>query len=407
MNKIPFLFACALVLRGAAADQPPLFEVRRPDWEIKFEDVDSRVLSIMPGESDKTFFDPLLGRLVKWEQDIYCPTFTVFRDRLYCVYRSFGEDGQWRMGLASSEDGRRFERGAEPVFHAKPTDEFLGNLRNLRNASISYGDSRMFADENGTFYLFFNYFSHGHVNEQELAIATSRDLRTWQLHGRAFKGKGSRDRDVIPELTPRRFPHPAIVTALEGDKFVVRKINGKYWMYLNVQSPQGRSNFCMATSENMLDWEVLRDAQGTLVHPMTRRPGYFDSRYMDTTAAVLRADGILLIYNGINADPAGEGDPRRNLLAHYPAQALFARDEPHRLLQRSESPFKGGDALVEREPIVFWPAPLYESWSLVPWKGELLLYWNHGFGRRSVGLWKAPIPANFRSSAVRAGESKP
>ena len=402
MKKIPLLFALALVLHASAAEQPPLFEARRPDWEIKFEDVDSRVMSIMPGESDKTFFDPLLGRPVKWEQDFYCPTFTVFDGRLYCVYRSFGEDKQWRMGLAWSEDGRQFERGAEPVFHAKPTDEFLGSLRNLKKASVSYGDSRLFAGEDGTFYLFFNYFSHGHVQDQELAIATTRDFKTWQMHGRAFKGKAPRDLDVIPELSPRRFPHPAIVTALEGDKFVVRKINGKYWMYLNVQSRNVPGNFCMATSENMLDWEILRDGQGALVYPMARRPGYFDSRYMDTTAAVLRSDGILLIYNGINAEPTGEGDPRRNALAHYPAQALFARDEPHRLLQRSESPFKGGDAALEREPVVFPPAPLYESWSLVPWKGELLLYWNHGYGRRSVGLWKAPIPANFRLPAASA-----
>ena len=40
---------------------------------------------------------------------------------------------------------------------------------------------------------------------------------------------------------------------------------------------------------------------------------------------------------------------------------------------------------------MFWDAPVYEAWSLVPFDNELLLYWNHTFGRRSVGLWKAPL----------------
>jgi predicted GH43/DUF377 family glycosyl hydrolase len=392
-----------------AAPVPPLFEAERPAWEIKFADVDSSVMSVMPGESNKTFFDPLLRREVKWEQDVYCPTFTVFRGRLYCIYRSYGEDEQWRMGLAWSEEGSNFTRGAGPVFHARPEDEFLGDLRNLKDASVSYGDSRIFQDEGGTVYLFFNYFSHRHVNEQELAIATTRDMKTWKMHGRAFAKVAARDRDVIPEFNQRRFPHPAVVTKLRGDRLVVEKIDGRYWMYQNVQIAGAPARFCMATSRNMLDWEILRDKNGQLVHPMAQRPGYFDSRYMDTTAAVLRDDGILLIYNGINAEPDKSGDPRRRLAAHYPAQALFARDQPSRLLKRSETPFKGGDPELEKEPIVFWSAPLYESWSLVPWRGELLLYWNHGFGRRSVGLWKAPIPRNLYvdgEGAPRAGTGR-
>ena len=148
----------------------------------------------------------------------------------------------------------------------------------------------------------------------------------------------------------------------------------------------------MATSENLLDWQILRDERGQLVHPMPLRRGYFDSEYVDTTAALLRDDGVLLIYNGINAAPDQAGDPRLRHRAHYPAQALFDKNDPTRLLKRSESPFKGGDKELEARPIVFWWAELYESWSMVPWKGELLLYWNHAFGRRSVGLWKAPMP---------------
>lgn len=392
----------AAMRRAAGAGGKPdgaatVFKRERPEWEIPFRNVDPYVMSVMPGESQKTYFDPLLKRDIKWEQDVFCPTFAIHDNRLYCVYRAYGEDEQWRMGLAWSTDGINFTRAHKPVFHARPEDEFLGDLRNLGVASVSYGDSRMFADDEGNYYLFFNYFSHGHVNVQELAIATTRDFKHWKMHGRAFRKVADRDRDVIPELTPRRFPHPAIVTQLKNDRFVVKKIKGRYWMYLNVHTPNRPSNFCMAVSDNMLDWEILRNESGQLVHPMTRRPGMFDSRYMDTTAAVVRDDGILLIYNGINAEPHQEGDPRLQLGAHYPAQALFAVDEPFRLLKRSDSPFKGGNEQLEAKPQVFWYAPLYESWSLIPWKGELLLYWNHNFGRRAVGLWKAPIPDSMRN----------
>jgi beta-1,2-mannosidase len=381
--------------------RPPLFEEDRPAWEIHFTDLSNSVLSIMPGESGKSFYDPLIRREVKWEQDVYCPTFTVFDGKLCCVYRSWGEDEQWRMGLAWSEDGLHFTRSDKPVFHARPEDEFLGSLRDLKDASVSYGDSRIFAAEDGAIYLLFNYFSVGRVNTQQLAIASTRDLKHWTMHGRIFAKQAARDSEVIPEKAPWRFPHPAIVTRLEGDRFVVTKIRGRYWMYLNcLTRKEDECCLCMATSENMIDWQVLRDAKGRLAHPMPLRPGYFDSLYVDTTAAVLRDDGILLIYNGINAEPKDGGDPRRRHRSHYPGQALFDRDEPFRLLKRCESPFKGGDADLEKKPIVFWSAPLYESWSLVPWRGELLLYWNHAFGRRAVGVWKAPIPGNMRVSAT-------
>ena len=79
-------------------------------------------------------------------------------------------------------------------------------------------------------------------------------------------------------------------------------------------------------------------------------------------------------------------DPRRKPLAHYPAQALFYKNDPTRLLKRNESPFKGGGKDLEKQPIVFWSAPLYEAWSVVPFKNDLLLYWNKVFGRRSVRL---------------------
>ena len=84
---------------GFAAEAPPLFEKNRPAWEIKFADVDNAVMSVAAGESKKTFHDPLTNKDVKWEQDLACPSFTVFNGELYCVYRAYGDDDEWRLGL--------------------------------------------------------------------------------------------------------------------------------------------------------------------------------------------------------------------------------------------------------------------------------------------------------------------
>lgn len=380
-----------------------LAESARPEWEIPFADHSHCVLSVMPGESPKVFHDPLIDRDVLWEQDVFCPTCSIMDGRIVCVFRAYGDDDQWRMGLGWSDDGLRFTRSDQPVFHAGPGDAFLGSLRELGAASVSYGDSRLVAAEDGVFYLYFNYFSNGVAPRQELAVASTRDMVTWTMHGRIFSAIAPADQDVIPEHAPWRFPHPGVVTRLQGDRLVAARINGRYFMYLNCLSTVGRECLCAAVSDNLIDWEIVRDAEGRMVHPMPLRPGRFDSGYIDTAAAVVRSDGVLLIYNGINGGPEQQGDPQLMMAAHYPAQALFAGDDPTRLVARSETPFKGGDAELEQRPRVFWPAPLYEAWSLVPLGDELLLYWNHGFGRRSVGVWKAPIPDSMREGKPVGG----
>ena len=318
--------------KGGAAKVPPLFEKDRPDWEIKFTDVSNSVLSIMPGESNKTFYDPLIKREVKWEQYLYSsPACSLFNDKLYCVYASWGEDKQWRLGLARSDDGLHFTRQTSPCLYAKPEDTFLGSLQGRKDAedSVTYGDSRIYEDEKGTFCLFFNFFSYNpqkRATMEELAVATTRDMEHWTVHGRAFAKQAERDADVIPGKKVPRF-WPAIVTRLEGDRLVATKIHGKYWMYLSNVCHEFGEGF-VATSENMLDWEIYRDAQGQPVKMLALRRGYFDSYYIDPVAAVLRKDGILLIYNGINGRPDAGGDSRRQFLAHWLRLSLTRTIQP-------------------------------------------------------------------------------
>ena len=119
MTLSNWLFSLCLLpllsLATIAAEPPPLVEKDRPDWEIKFSDAGNSIISVMPGESKKTFRDPITKREVKWEQDVYCPTFTVVDGRLFCVYRAYGDDDVWRLGSAWSDDGVHFTRSDKPV----------------------------------------------------------------------------------------------------------------------------------------------------------------------------------------------------------------------------------------------------------------------------------------------------
>lgn len=76
--------------------------------------------------------------------------------------------------------------------------------------------------------------------------------------------------------------------------------------------------------------------------------------------------------------------------AKDPQAQVLDQCDPPRLLKRSDV-----DVELGNQPIIFWKALLYQAWSLVAIRGEFLLYSNHAFGRRSVGLWKTPITASM------------
>ena len=369
----------------------PALDRIRPAWEIPFRPLADTVMSVMPGESDERFVDPFLDRSIRWVDDVYCPTGTIFDGKIVCVTRCYGEDEQWRMGLATSDDGLSFSRSSQPVFHAVPGDPMLDIVPLRRGTSVSYGDSRLVSGEDGTHFLYFNFFVHGVDRHQELAVATTRDFKRWTVHGRIFQRQGARDRDVVPSLAPWRFPHPAVVTRFDGERLVAAKVAGKYRMFLNILATRGPNVLGMAVSDNLLDWAIVNGPDGSPLDVLPLRPGNFDSAYIDTAAALLRHDDIVLIGNGINAHPEQGGDPGRMHAAHYPLQARFDAHDPSRLIDRGASPFLGNAPDLEALSPTFWIAPLYEAWSVVPHQGNLLLYWNHAFGRRSVGVWSAPI----------------
>jgi predicted GH43/DUF377 family glycosyl hydrolase len=71
---------------------------------------------------------------------------------------------------------------------------------------------------------------------------------------------------------------------------------------------------------------------------LAKRPGKFDSSFPEVgPPPVVTRNGIVVIYNGKN-DPE-HGDPELGPNAYAAGQALFAADDPARLISRTEKPF--------------------------------------------------------------------
>ena len=128
-----------------------------------------------------------------------------------------------------------------------------------------------------------------------LAVATSRDLRSWDKSGPAFaKALDGRFRDIPTKSA-------SIVTTVKDGKLVIHRFeggpfDGKYLMYW------GEAFVNLAVSDNLTDWTPLTDDNGDLLRLSEPREGFFDSDLTECgPPAVLTDKGNVLIYNGKNS----------------------------------------------------------------------------------------------------------
>jgi predicted GH43/DUF377 family glycosyl hydrolase len=123
----------------------------------------------------------------------------------------------------------------------------------------------------------------------------------------------------------------AIIARQAGSRIVAEKINRRYWMYF------GDTDLFMATSEDLIHWQPVEE-NGELKSVLKPRPGYFDSRLVESSAyALVREQGILLIYNSMNLDNGG--DPSIGKGAYCAGQALFDKNDPTRLIGQTGEKF--------------------------------------------------------------------
>jgi predicted GH43/DUF377 family glycosyl hydrolase len=278
---------------------------------------------------DKTalFDDPILQAPVSWEAlHTFNPAAIVRDGKVYVLYRAEDDSGTMeigmhtsRLGLAVSEDGIHFLRLRRPVFF--PADDDQKN----REWPGGVEDPRIVEAPDGTYVLTYTQWNR---QTYSVGIATSKDLLTWTKHGPAF-GNQSKYANLM-------YKSAGILTRPEHGRLIAAKIRGMYWMYW------GEIHIHLATSPDLIHWTpveaLMPGGSGDPIELLSARPEHFDSSFPETGPPPLLTDkGIVLIYNGKNA-PDG-GDPALGPNAYAAGQALFAADDPTKLISRDEKPF--------------------------------------------------------------------
>jgi predicted GH43/DUF377 family glycosyl hydrolase len=318
---------------------------RSEDWAFPyFEKIDS-LNPILTPDARQVFIDPIRVQPVNWEaRNVLNPTAVVRGDSVYLLYRAQDAMGTSRIGMAVSADGLHFEKRPSPVFYPDRDSSkvFEWNYQKSRPRELwpdtcatclfdGVEDPRIVQDSTGLYIMTYTAYDG---KTARLSLATSRDLVNWEKRG--------------PLMDPQQYPDywskaGAIVAEREAERFIARKIQGKYWMYF------GDTDLFMATSEDLLHWELATNAEsGQMIRVLHPRMGYFDSRLVEPGPfALWREDGILLIYNSSNA--ANFNDPDLPKFTYAAGQALYDSDQPYKLMNRTESYFIHPDKDYERE----------------------------------------------------------
>jgi beta-1,2-mannosidase len=152
-------------------------------------------------------------------------------------------------------------------------------------------------------------------------------------------------------------------------------------MYYNVPHIQ------IATSDDLITWTPLEDADGNALRVLSPRAGYFDSWLVEAgPPAILTERGIVLLYNAGNLGT--HGDPALPARVYTGGQALFDPANPVRLLDRTDVPFIRPTEPYEKTGQYVEGTTFVEA--LIPFRGRWLLYYGTADSRVGVAVWTPP-----------------
>ncbi len=299
-------------------------EIAREWALLGFVKADS-INPILNPSSDQVFFCPLNKKEIRWEEkNVLNPSAVVKDGKVYMIYRAQDSLMTSRLGLAISVDGFHFTKEPAPVLYPDSDDmqqyEWKGGVE----------DPRIVEGEDGTYILTYTSYDG---KTARLCLASSKDLKSWTKHGLVLNDEKYRD---------TWSKSGAIVSRLADGKIVATKIKGKYWMYF------GDTDLFIATSDDLIHWSVIEnDESKKMVSVLHPRPGYFDSRLVEPGPyALLREQGILLIYNSSNAP--NYNDPDLPPFTYSASQALFDKENPYKLIDRMDTYFIYPDKPYEK-----------------------------------------------------------
>jgi beta-1,2-mannosidase len=213
--------------------------------------------------------------------------------RIAMLYRAQDSSGTSRLGYAESTDGLHFTRRPEPVLSPEADYEKDGGVEDPRLQKFG-----------NTYYLTYTGYNK---KDAQLCLATSGDLIHWERKGvvlPAYKGNWNKGWTKSGAIVPE-------------------KINGKYWMYWLGTAADKTDQMGLSSSTDLIHW-----TEATQTPVLPRRPGMFDSRVVEPgPPPVLTKQGIALIYNGAD-----------DKLTYRASVAIFDRNDPRKILYRSDTP---------------------------------------------------------------------
>lgn len=326
---------------------------------------------VLSPDSTVRFLCPMRGDSVAWmESDVFNPAATVKGDSVVVLFRAEDNSATGigsrtsRIGYATSANGVDFTYLPAPVLY--PANDSQAEMEQPGGCE----DPRVAMTEDGTYVMLYTQWNR---KVPRLAVATSTDLLNWEKHGPAFaKAHDGRFGDEFSKSA-------SIVTKLDGDRQVIAKINGKYWMYW------GEKFVNVATSDDLVNWTPMLDENGELLKVIEPREGKFDSELTECgPPAVLTDKGILLLYNGKNAGD-DRRDPDYTANTYSGGQALFAANNPADLLARLDKPFFVPEADFEKSGQ--YPAGTVFIEGLAYLKGKWFLYYGCADSRVGVAVY--------------------
>ena len=263
---------------------------------------------------------------------VYNPAAVVKDGKVYLLYRA--EQGYYasynsRIGLATSSDGFSFGRYAgNPVI-----DIDSNRPEEVRGCE----DPRIIKLKDGRYFMTYTAYAgmdeKGHIIT--LVGAFSDDLIHWEKIGRLVPGR-EKAGAIIQDYTYK----------------------GKYVMYF------GEGVVKIAFSEDLQNWEVQEEP---VLKP---REKFFDSYLVEGgPSPIVTDEGIIMIYNSSSG------------VSYQPSFAVFDKENPAKLLYRSDKPIL--------EPAEYWEmygkvnAVIFTN-ALVNFKGRWLLY--YGGADKSIGV---------------------
>lgn len=370
MQKSGLLFT--MLLSGALCSYGQQSINKYPDWAIGPFVRPTGVNPIISPDSTTHFYDPMQKKLLDWESnDTFNPAAAVKDNKVYVMYRAEDKSGVGigartsRIGLAESANGITMRRTGKPVLFPDTDDqqafEWTGGCE----------DPRVAVTEDGTYLMLYTQWNK---KVPRLGAATSKDLVHWKKHGPIFQDAyNGKFHDIASKSA-------SVLTTLKNGQLRITKYKGKYWMYW------GENHVYAATSDNLVDWTPLVDANGALQELASPRKGYFDSHLTECgPPAILTSKGIVLLYNGKNRSGA-DGDLNYTANSYCAGQMLFSAADPSKLISRLDKPFMVPTESFEKSGQ--YPAGTVFIEGLVYYKGQYFLYYGCADSRVAVAVYQ-------------------